>query len=416
MNMPSRMEVRKISELIPYENNARTHPPEQLEKLRRSLEAFGFVSPVLIDGRGRVIAGHGRIEAAKLAGIDEAPCVLVEHLSDEQRRAYILADNRLAELGAWDEALVAGELQALQAAGADLTLTGFDEAEIELPGEAPEISEDDFDPEPPEEPVSRRGQIWQLGRHRLMCGDATSADDMTALMAGDRADICFTSPPYNLGLSMSKGIERMPNPAMHCGHAYVSYSDNLTDEEYTRLLTSSLRNSLSVCDDVMFNLGLLSHSRIGVLSTLYAFSDFFGDVIVWNKSMSMPLGLPSQRGLLSHRCELIFCFNNRGIKSFSHPQWESEGLINRIDTCNNCRNPYAAIHAAGFPVELPAEIIKNFTETSVLDPFGGSGTTMIAAEQTGRRCYMMEIDPHYCDVIIRRWEEFTGEKAVLLNG
>ena len=135
MNMPSKLEVRKISELIPYENNARTHPPEQLEKLRRSLEAFGFVSPVLIDGAGRVIAGHGRIEAAKLAGIEEAPCVLVEHLSDDQRRAYILADNRLAEMGEWDRAMVAGELQAIQAAGADLLLTGFDEADLILPGD-----------------------------------------------------------------------------------------------------------------------------------------------------------------------------------------------------------------------------------------------------------------------------------------
>ena len=135
VNMPSKLEVRKISELIPYENNARTHPPEQLEKLRRSLEAFGFVSPVLIDGAGRVIAGHGRIEAAKLAGIEEAPCVLVEHLSDDQRRAYILADNRLAEMGEWDRAVVAGELQAIQAAGADLLLTGFDEADLILPGD-----------------------------------------------------------------------------------------------------------------------------------------------------------------------------------------------------------------------------------------------------------------------------------------
>lgn len=178
MKMTERLEKRKISELIPYANNARTHSPAQIELLRRSLREFGFVSPVLIDAAGNVIAGHGRIEAARLEGIEEAPCVLVEHLTDAQRRAYILADNRLAELSAWDETARDAELLRLRGEGVDLTLTGFDDGEISLGGDQDvdpaDIHEDDFDEDPPEEPFSRLGQLWQLGRHRLLCGDATS--------------------------------------------------------------------------------------------------------------------------------------------------------------------------------------------------------------------------------------------------
>ena len=186
MNMPSRMEIRKIDELIPYAKNARTHPPEQLEKLKASLLAFGWVSPVLIDEAGNVIAGHGRIQAAKLAGIEEAPCVLVEHLSEDQRRAYILADNRLAELSGWDQALVSEELQALRGAGLDLSLTGFSEGDVLLTS-TDEVIEDECDLTLPETPTAQPGQLWRLGAHRLLCGDATSPPPCAAVR-GRRTD------------------------------------------------------------------------------------------------------------------------------------------------------------------------------------------------------------------------------------
>lgn len=188
VQMTQRLEIRKIAELIPYERNARTHPPEQIEKLRRSLREFGFVSPVLIDAAGNVIAGHGRLLAAEMEGFETAPCVIAEHLSDAQRRAYILADNRLAEMSDWDDEILSGELEALQGAGVDLMLAGFDNAEITIPNaETPEITEDDFDPEPPEKPVTQRGQVWQLGRHRLMCGDAASLTDVQLCVGGGAA-------------------------------------------------------------------------------------------------------------------------------------------------------------------------------------------------------------------------------------
>lgn len=173
VNMTQRLEIRKIDHLIPYERNARTHSPAQIDQLRRSLREFGFVTPVLIDSAGNVIAGHGRLEAAKLEGIEEAPCVLVEHLSEAQRRAYILADNRLAELSDWDEEKRSAELLALRDEGVDITLTGFGAADVLLTPTA-EISEDDCDLTPPAVPTSQPGQLWQLGRHRLLCGDATS--------------------------------------------------------------------------------------------------------------------------------------------------------------------------------------------------------------------------------------------------
>lgn len=173
VQMTQRLEIRKIDELIPYANNARVHSPAQIEQLRRSLREFGFVSPVLIDSAGNVIAGHGRIQAAKLEGIQEAPCVLVEHLTDAQRRAYILADNRLAETAGWDQALVSEELLALRDAGMDLSLTGFSEGDVLLTS-TDEVIEDDCDLTPPETPATQPGQLWQLGRHRLLCGDATS--------------------------------------------------------------------------------------------------------------------------------------------------------------------------------------------------------------------------------------------------
>lgn len=173
MQMTERLEKRKISELIPYANNARTHSPAQIELLRRSLREFGFVAPVLIDGAGNVIAGHGRIEAAKAEGIEEAPCVLVEHLTDAQRRAYILADNRLAELSTWDDVVRDAELLRLRSEGMDITLTGFAASDIALTS-TDDVVEDDCDLSLPADPMTAQGQLWQLGRHRLMCGDATS--------------------------------------------------------------------------------------------------------------------------------------------------------------------------------------------------------------------------------------------------
>lgn len=198
---------------------------------------------------------------------------------------------------------------------------------------------------------------------------------------------------------------------MRAGRAYNEFSDDLSDEDYFRMLDGALANALAVSDDAMFNIGILAGSKRGVVDLLAAHKAEFCDVLVWAKDKAMALGLPSQRGLVSHICELVFCFNHKGNRSFSHPQWPIGNMTNRIDTRNNSEGEYSKEHAAAFPVEFPAYVIRNFTESSVLDLFGGTGTTMIAAEQLGRRCYMMEIDPSYCDLIIERWERFTGLDA-----
>jgi DNA modification methylase len=217
-------------------------------------------------------------------------------------------------------------------------------------------------------------------------------------------------------MAVSQMSDKCPNRAMHNGQAYNEYDDNKSDADYTKLLEGALANCLAHADDAMFNIGILKASKMGIITMMHDFKDKFCDIIVWNKSQSMPLGLPSHSGCVSHRCELIFCFNQDGSRAFSHPQWSHGAQINRIDTENASNNEFAKVHAATFPVALPAEVIKAYTKTSVLDCFGGTGTTMIAAEQLGRKCYMMELDPHYCDVIIARWEKLTGKKAIKLEG
>ena len=205
---------------------------------------------------------------------------------------------------------------------------------------------------------------------------------------------------------------------MNAGHCYIENDDNLSDAQYADLLCSAMALCLDHCDDVMFNLSILSGSKYGIVEMLSRFRSFLCEIIIWSKSQSMPSGLPSHHGMLSHRCELIFAFTQTGHRMFSHPQFRNGTAINRIDTQSGSANKFASLHAATFPVALPAEVIKMFADPGavVLDPFGGSGSTMIACEQLSRRCRMMEIDPHYCDVIIDRWESFTGKKAVLLDG
>lgn len=398
VKMTQRLEVRKISELIPYENNARTHPPEQIEKLRRSLREFGFVSPVLIDAAGNVIAGHGRLLAAEMEGFETAPCVIAEHLSDAQRRAYILADNRLAEMADWDDEILSGELQALQSAGVDLMLAGFENAEITIPNaDPPEITEDDFDEEPPEEPVTRRGQVWQLGHHRLMCGDAASVGDVQTLMGGRHADLLFTDPPYGIGIVKAGSVDgASPNTLKGTIGASVVCPVNhyppVIGDENTDAARCAYEACRPICEDAILFGGNY-------------FSDFLPPSpcwIVWDK----------QTGDNNFAdCELAWTSFNRHARLFT---WMWNGMARKGDRATEGSR---RCHPTQKPVGLFAKILCDFSkdDATVLDPFGGSGTTLIACEQTGRCCCMMEIDPHYCDVIIRRWEEFTGEKAVLLD-
>lgn len=222
MEMTTRMELRPVSELIPYARNAREHSEVQIRQLRSSLREFGFVAPLLIDAQGNILAGHGRLAAAEAEGLERVPCVLVEHLTATQRRAYILADNRLAEQASWDAELVSLELQELRDAGFELDLTGFDASDILLE-DPPEAGEDGYVPELPEEPRSKQGEVYQMGRHRLMCGDATRAEDVARLMGGVRAQLLLTDPPYNVDYTgYTSRRMKMKNDALG-GDAYEAF-------------------------------------------------------------------------------------------------------------------------------------------------------------------------------------------------
>ena len=403
-----------VSEVRPYEKNPRKNA-DAVKFVKASIEQFGFKIPIVIDSNRVIVCGHTRLMAAKSLGMSEVPCIYADDLTDAQIKAFRLADNKVSEFAEWDDALLGDELADIGAeCDIDMADFGFDLSDED---EEKEVVEDEVPEEV--EPVCNKGEIWQLGEHRLMCGDSTKAEDFAKLMNGERADIAFTSPPYNMQASnISKAFDsdKVKDTYGIKDGTYNEFSDALSNEDYAKLLNNALDCCLAYSDEVLFNIGILAASKNGIIDMMAAHKDKFSDIIVWNKNQCMPLCLPSQIHLLGHVCELIFCFGNAGTRAFSHSQWELGKMHNRIDVGGQHANEYSKIHHATFPVELPSYIIKWFSEKSVLDCFGGTGTTMIAAEQLGRKCYMMELDPHYCDVIIARWEKLTGQKAVKLEG
>lgn len=384
-----RLVWKKIDELIPYEHNAKLHPQEQLDKLVGSFDEFGRIVPAGIDRDGNLIYGHGRILAARQRGDAEFPCIEIDGLSETQRRAFVHADNLLSQSGT-DEEILRAEMQALQAAGFDVSITGFDPAGLVLGDDEyedpPEIREDDFDEEPPEEPRTKRGQIWQLGEHRLMCGDATSAEDIHACVGGQLADLAITDPPYGIKIVSGNKI----------GGANVcpvnEYSPVIGDES-----TETARKSYEILRDA---------SRNQILFGGNYFADFLPPSpcwLVWDK----------QTGDSNFAdVELAWSSFKTHARLYT---WTWNGMSRQGDKKSEGRT---RVHPTQKPVGLIGAMLRDYSAEgeTVLDPFGGSGTTLIACEQLGRRCRMMEIDPHYCDVIIDRWEAFTGKKAVLLDG
>ena len=415
MRAPTGFEIRKIADLIPYAENARTHPPEQIEALRRSLTAFGWVSPVLIDAAGNVIAGHGRLLAAQANGEADAPCVIVEHLSDEERQAYILADNRLAEMSGWDEGLVRSQISALAAAGFDVTLSGFASADLVL-NTPPKVEEDNAELQLPANPRSHPGDVWLLGRHRLLCGDATSAEDVQVAVGGGQIDLLVTDPPYGVDYSVS------------AKHGPVRKIRN--DELKGSALRDFLRSSFAAA------CGCLAPG-----APFYVFGPPGPNAEEFYAALR-EAGLPVHQVLAWVKPQLVLGrsdYQNRYELCMHGSVPETPENYEGFEACAYGWKPGAAHlwcsdrkqttvlefdkpvrskeHPTMKPVKLLAYLICNSTlpDAVVLDPFGGSGSTMIACEQTGRSCRMIEIDPRYCDVIVSRWEQVTGQKAELLR-
>ena len=407
-----RLVWKKIDELIPYEHNAKLHPQEQLDKLVGSFDEFGRIVPAGIDAQGNLIYGHGRILAARQRGDTEFPCVEISGLSETQRRAFVHADNLLSQSGT-DEKILRAEMQALQAAGFDVSITGFDPAGLVLGEEdesAPEIREDDFDEEPPEEPRTKRGQIWQLGDHRLMCGDATSAEDVQLLVGDHPADMTFTDPPYGVAIGDKNKVldEVGGGESGRCKENIVG--DTLTEDELYPLLKAAFVNVReSSAEDAVYYVTSPQGGSLGLMMMMMRDAGLpVRHVLMWRKNApTFSVG----RLDYDYQHEPIFYTWTERHHNFRRGKYRS--------TVWDFPKPRASrLHPTMKPVELVANAILDGTETGmiVLDPFGGSGTTLIACEQLGRRCRMMEIDPHYCDVIIDRWEAFTGKKAVLLDG
>jgi len=388
MNSTERFEKVNIDKLVPYARNARTHSKEQILQLRASLREFGFVNPVIVDKDLNIIAGHGRVMAAKEEGITEIPCVFAEHLTEAQKRAYIIADNRLALNAGWDTEMLSVEIAELQGSDFDIALLGFDDAELnKLLGGMEDIKDDDFDVESElQKPaISKPGDLWLLGKHRLVCGDSTKSDTFAQLMDGKRANLCVTDPPYNVNYEGSAGKIKNDNMA--------------GDKFYQFLLDAFINIEKNMADDASI---YVFHADTEGFNFRKAFSDagfYLSGCCIWKKD-SLVLGRSPYQW--QHEPVLF------GWKKKGRHQWytgRKETTIWNFDKPK--RN---GDHPTMKPIPLLAYPILNssMSNTIVLDPFGGSGSTLIACEQSERICYTAELDEKFCDVIVKRYIEQVG--------
>lgn len=402
------MEIVYLSphDLTPYRKNAKKHPDDQVEHIANSIREFGFRQPIVVDADNVVVIGHGRLLAAEKLGLDTVPVVRADDLSEEQIKALRLADNKTNE-SEWDLTELYDELAGL-ALDFDMSDFGFED----LTGGATEeqaAAEDDFDVDAPVEAKAKKGDIYQLGRHRLMCGDATSIDDADKLMDGVRADISITSPPYGEGKSAKLRDHYVPG-AEKRQSLYNAHDDDL--DEWADLIEGSISVMRASSDAQFINIQMLADNKRDLVRIVANHAEHLCDMIIWDKEKAPP---QMQDNVLNNEFEFVFVLADDGATR-SIPYSDFHGNVNNIIRLKTGVNEFADVHRAVFPVEFPAQIMKIASKAhTVLDVFGGTGTTMIACEQLGRTCYMMELDPRYVDVIIARWEKFTGRKAERLN-
>lgn len=421
--LPTRqIEPLPISALTPSARNARTHSRKQVKQIASSIEEFGFTNPILIDDENTILAGHGRLEAAKMLDMTDVPCVRLSNLSATQKRAYALSDNKLALNAGWDEEILADELQALAELdpGFDLGVTGFSIPEIDafMEERVPEEDGDPRDDELPERGTGERlcheGDIWQLGRHRLICGNALVPIVVEDLMGGEKARMVFTDPPYNV-----------PIDGHVCGSGAIKHrefamaSGEMSAEAFTGFLKTSFENLARASMDGAIHYVCMDWRHMAeVMNAAEDVYSEFKNLIIWAKDNG---GMGT---FYRSRHELIFAFKvgkGEHINSFELGQhgryrtnvWEYRGVNSR----HAGRMEELAMHPTVKPVQMIADAIKDVSARGegVLDLFGGSGSTLIAAEKTGRRAFIAEIDPLYCDVIIRRWEAYAKDDAVQLR-
>lgn len=401
--MTDQIEVtyRKVEDLIPYARNARTHSDEQVARIAASIKEFGWTNPIIIDGENGIVAGHGRMLAARKLGLSEVPCIELKNLTETQKRAYILADNRLALDAGWDNEMLALELGDLKDAGVDLELTGFSDEELDellaTPTESVDGDEDEA-PEPQEDPVSKRGDVWILGAHRVMCGDSCSADDISKLFGSTgggtpTVSLYLTDPPYNV--AYEGGTK----------DALTIQNDNMEDGKFRQFLV----DAFSMADTVM--------QPGAVFYIWHADSEGFNfrgacrdvgwpvrECLIWAKNMFV-------MGRQDYQWRHEPCLY--GWKEGAAHKWYSDRSQSTVlEFDKPTRN---GVHPTMKPVELFRYLMENSSKKGdvVFDSFGGSGTTLIASEETGRVARLMELDPRYVDVIVKRWQKMTGKEATL---
>jgi len=383
-----KVERRKVSDLLPYARNSRTHSDAQVAQIAASIREWGWTMPILVDEAGNVIAGHGRIMAAQKLGIEDVPCMTASGWSEAKRRAYVIADNKLALNAGWDNEMLAVEFSDLKEMGFDLELTGFEAAEIDalFPDEpSAGLTDEDAVPEAPEQPVTVEGDVWLLGRHRLMCGDSTSIDAVERLMDGRKADMVFTDPPYGVEYQSNKRTKSVKFDILKNDDIFLDVAPIIEACSSGWVFVWTSWKVQTKWIEQFSGLGyptniVVWHKPGGGIGDLK--KTFYSDyeiALVWHRGAE----------LCGKRIGSVWTVNKDGASTYVHPTQK--------------------------PVALAVEALDKTTRASasVLDLFGGSGSTLIACEKTARDCRMMELDPKYCDVIIKRWQDFTGQQATL---
>ena len=393
------IEQLKTEDLLSYARNSRTHSEAQVDQIAASIKEFGFTNPVLIDGDGQIIAGHGRVMAARKLKLSEVPCIRLIHLTETQKKAYVIADNKLALNAGWDDELLALEIEDLKEENFDLSLLGFTQDELDdiaekIAEEVEGLTDEDAVPETPEEPKTKLGDIYKLGNHRLMCGDSCSVSDMEKLCDGQLVDMWLTDPPYNVAYEGGTGL--------------TIQNDDMGDEQFRQFLRDAY-----VTADLVMKPGAVFYIWHAD-SEGYNFRGAARDAgwtvrqcLIWKKS-SLVMGRQDYHW--KHEPCLY------GWKEGAGHLWATDRKQTTIlEFDKPSRN---GEHPTMKPVALFEYQMLNNTKGGdiVLDSFGGSGTTLLAAEKHGRYARLMELDPKYCDVIVKRWEDFTGKKAELING
>lgn len=399
-----------VGALAPYKNNPRTHSRRQIKQIAESIEAFGFTNPILLDRANGVVAGHGRLEAAKLLGMKQVPTIQLEHMNDAQKQAYLIADNRLAEKAGWDKNILAIEFNNILDINSsfDLTLTGFEMGEIDVLLQEKDQAQDDDDeiPPAPSEPIAQLGDIWILGDHYILCGDALKSSSYAQLLENEKADLIFTDPPYNVAIQGHvSGLGKVKH------EEFAMASGEMSSPEFTTFLTTVLSHMANNSRDGSLHFICMDWRHLQELLTAgsCAYTEF-KNICVWNKDRG---GMGS---LYRSKHEFIFLYKNgkephiNNVELGKHGRYRSNVWeYPAASGLHRGKNADLALHPTVKPVRMIADAIKDCSNIGniVLDPFGGSGSTLIAAERTGRKARLIELEPKYVDVTIQRWQALT---------